>query len=101
MDYYYSDKGKKAELHGRGLSVGDTFEMFGFRLPSIIQDSDIINIYKPAVLRFKCIDEEAIPVLQYEGEDEEALCYVFQIKLSSGKYVDLNLHVLSRALTLM
>lgn len=99
--YYCSEKGKAAEMHGRGLSLGDAFEMFGFRLPTIIQDSNITNLYKPAVLRFKRIDGDAIPLLQYKGEQEEALCYAFQIRLSDGKFVDLNLPVLSRALTMI
>ena len=96
--YFYSGKGQRAEMHGRGLSLGDAFELFGFVLPKTIPDMQS-HIYKPCVLRFKRIDGDAVAVLQYEGESEERLCYAFQIRFSDGKYVDLNVDVLSRALT--
>ena len=99
---YLAGKGRKAEVHGRGLSLGDAFNAFGFNLPETLTEMQSIHeIDKAGVLRFKRIDGEAIPLLQYEGESEEALCFAFQIRLSTGDFVDINLSVLSRALSLL
>ncbi len=51
--------------------------------------------------RLKYIDNAGhiIPLIQYNNDDDEHLCGVFQIQMTSGKYIDLNVVAIARALT--
>lgn len=97
MKYYLTGNGEKAEWTGRGLSLGDAINAYGFSLSGIVSNT---QNYKTGVLHFVKMSGEAVPMIQYNNESEEHLCAVFQ-RFIDGKYVDVNLCTLSRALTFM
>lgn len=100
MYYCIGEKGKKVEIRGRGLSLGDAFCLYGFDFPGIIQDpQQAQDHYRSGVLRFKKIEGEAIPLIQYDNDDNEALCCAFQTKGPSGIYVDYDVYALAQSLT--
>ncbi len=98
--YYYIDRGKKMEISGRGLTLGDAYSAFGYSLSGFDPQSQSAQLlYKPGKLRFRRIAEEAIPLLQYDDSEDEALCCAFQIRLKNGRYYDLDIYLLSKSLT--
>ncbi len=99
--YYLSGDGKTIEILGKGLSFGDVLDKYGFSAFENVSDTVQDKVqYKAGILRFMRIGEDAVPLIQYNDEcEEEHLCCFFQTKLSSGKYVDLDVTALSQTLT--
>ena len=100
MYYCIGEKGKKVEIRGRGLSLGDAFCLYGFDFSGIIQDAQQAqDHYRSGVLRFQRLGGETIPLIQYDTADDEALCCAFQIIGPSGVFVDYDVYALARSLT--
>ena len=97
--YYYYGQGKRFEIVGRGLSLGDAYDIFGFNFVGIIPvTQNVESLYREGTLRFRNDAGESIPVIQY-GDEEEALCCAFQKKGLTGEWVDYDVDALARALT--
>lgn len=88
------------EYRGRGISLVDsigaeiTFDPAG-NISSNLTEAD----YKQGVLRFKRCGKSAIPVIQYDGRDDDELCVAFQAETADHNYIDFNVQILADALT--
>ena len=95
--YCCYDMGKRIEIVGRGLSLGDAYDTFGFDFCGTIP-VNVESIYREGTLRFRIDAGEAIPVIQY-ADEEETLCCAFQRKGPTGEWVDYDVYALARSLT--
>lgn len=91
---------KTLTLNGRGISFGDAAGSLRFDgQGNPVLDADPEK-FRDGVLRLVRRGNRAVPVIKFEGEEEDALCTSFQWKQDDGSYVDLNLKVISDALSL-
>ena len=92
-------KVKMIEFEGRGISLRDAIDTLRFSASGELILQTDPAIYKEGRLRIKKIGEKAVPVIIYDGKEEDEICFAFQGRLRDGKYVDLDVNLIGDALT--
>ena len=92
-------KVKMIEFEGRGISLRDAIDTLRFAdNGELILMTDQKN-YKEGRLRIKKVGEKAVPVIIYDGKEDDEICFAFQGRVRDGEYVDFDVNLIGDALT--
>ena len=87
------------EFEGRGLSMRDAIDHVQFAPNGELILQTDPESYKNGKLRIKRFGDRAIPVIIYDGETEDEMCFAFQGKVREGRFVDFDINAIGEALT--
>ena len=87
------------EFEGRGISLRDAIDTLRFADNGELILTKDQTKYKKGRLRIKKVGEKAVPVIIYDGQEDDDICFAFQGRLQGGEYLDFDVDLIADALT--